>query len=442
MTPPRSPDGRFDEQETWPSERWQRFQRRLLRAQLRHAYRDLPFYRRRLEEAGLADGTLRGPEDFARMPLLTKADVLDAMRSAKTFAVGIERLNPGEATVLGMSSGTLGTAVLVYSRSWRQATAKALARAYWWAGLRPGMRIMIAAPAWHSMALQETWVVEKLGALCVVPWGTFLPRFAGGFLDTLIEQKPSLVTTFLPMLYAIIAECRRRDIDLARAFSAVDTVLVVGAPMTARARQRLREDLGVRELLEGAGSAEGLLAMECEAHEAHHYFIDACYVEIVDPSTLRPLPPGRRGSVVVSSLVPHGSVYLRYDTEDIGEILAEPCPCGRTWPRLEIYDRRSNQFRVRDRELLWYDVRACLDEVPELVGLPFAVIRAAGPSSHLRIAMEGPHQADRGPLARRIEALSASRLGVPVRLEWVEGMPVRWKGVTVINERQWSGDRG
>jgi phenylacetate-CoA ligase len=430
----------LDERETWPEPRWRRFQWRRLKRVVDYAFTSLPFYRSRFAAAGLTPANIRSPAEYARLPLLRKADVLQAMREAGTYAVGMEGAEsalPPPPNVLGMTSGTLGTAVLAYPAAWRRATGDALRRAYWWAGLRPGMLMMATAPAWHSMAIQETRVVQRLGARSVVPWGTFLPRFAGEYLDTLLDLRPAFATFFLPMLYALLAECRRRGLRPADAFASLDTILVVGAPMTPRARLSLKEELGVRDVFEGAGNPEGLIAMECERHHGHHYFVDICFVEIVDPDTLEPLPAGRRGSIVISSLVPHGSVHLRYDTEDVGELFAAPCSCGRTWPLLEIYDRRANLFRVRGRELLWYDVRLCLDEVPELVGVPCAVIRERGGASALRLAAQRPDRGEPSLLLARLEQLVAQRLAVPLELEWVDALPVRWKGVTVIDASEW-----
>lgn len=435
------PGDYFDEKEVWPEERWRRFQWRRLRAVLRFAYMELPFYRKRFHQAGLTPEDIRRPDDLLGLPLLRKADVLKAMKEAGTFALGMESPEPEGPKALGMTSGTLGTAFLSFPAAWRRILGDSLCRAYWWAGLRPGARMMTAAPAWHSMAVQESRMAQQLGVKCVFPWGTFLPRFAEGFLDALLDLRPSFLSIFLPMLYALLAECRRRDMNARVAFSSVESVLAVGAPMTPGARLGLKEELGVKDIFEGAGNPEGLIAMECSQHQGHHYFVDVCYVEILDPLTGRPLPPGQRGSVVITSLVPHGSVHIRYDTEDVGEILPGSCPCGRTWPRIEVYDRRANAFQVRERQLFWYDVRLCLDQVPELIGVPFAVVRSPISAPALRIAIQRPAGHDPDHLERLVRELVATSLQVPLQAEWVDELPVRWKGVTVIDEQDWTATR-
>ncbi len=432
----------FDSSEAWSEERWRRHQWRRLRRTLETAYERLPFYRRRFDAAGLTPLDIRRPEDLALVPFLRKADVVRAMGGSESFAVGMEAEAGAGPRVLAMTSGTVATGVLRLSSEWRRTMGKAICRAYWWAGARPGMRILAAAPAWHATAIKESWAIERLGGVAVVPRGTFVPHFASEYLAVLLELRPQFAHFFLPMLYALLAECRRRAIDPAEVFGSFETVAVGGAPMTPRAREHLRAELGVRDLFEGAGSAEGLVAMECSAHQGHHVFVDVCHVEVVDPESGQVLPPGQRGTVVLTTLVPSGSIYIRYDTEDIGEILPGRCPCGRTWPRLELYDRRANVVRVQGRSLLWYDVRACLDEMPDLIGVPCVIVRPGHDGQVLRIAVEGPPPHVSASLLTELERIVAERLNVPVSAEWVHALPARWKGVAVIDEAHWEVYRG
>lgn len=211
--------------------------------------------------------------------------------------------------------------------------------------------------------------------------------------------------------------------------------------MTPRSREHLRDELGVADIYEGLGNPEGLTAMECSFHRGHHIFPDCCYVEITDPKTGAPMPWGKRGTVVMTSLIPHGSLYIRYDTEDLGEILPARCECGRTWPLMEIYDRRANIVRVAGKEVLPYDVRLCLDELPELVGVPFAVVRGAKEETHLRLVIQKPSGAAEERLGARIRLRLKEELGLDVKQEWSEGLPERWKGLTVIEEKDLGASR-
>ncbi len=423
--------------ETWPEERLKKYQFSKLKRVLTYAYQHLSFYRQRLDAAKTELNSIRNFQDFLKVPTFSKRDVLEKIKEKGSFVTGMEVPNRSAPAVLCMTSGTLGTSFLYLPEKWCSIRGGSLARAYRWGGLRAGMRMLMAAPAWHALAVQETEVVERLGATCVIPWGTFLPRYSDNFLRTIIDVKPDFVSIFLPMLYAILAECRRLRISPAEAFQSVQYVLAGGAPMTPRMREKLREDLRVLDIFEGLGNPEGLTAMECSFHCGHHIFLDCCYVEVVDPQTKEPMPRGKRGSVLVTSLIPYGSVYIRYDSEDIGEILPGKCECGRTWPRLEVYDRRPNIVCVAGREIVPYDVRLCLDEVPELLGLPFALIRGQSADNTLKLVLQKPPTRDEGLLEARLKSLIMKKLKLDSRPQWTEQLPERWKGVTVIEEKDW-----
>lgn len=425
----------------WPTAKLEGYQLRRLKNILRYAGRELPFYRERFQRAGFDPDKVKSLADFARLPSFTKKESLDALKQEKNFPAGLEKLTASGGGVLCMTSGTLGTSFLYLPERWAALRGDSLARAYRWAGLRRGMRMLMAAPAWHSLAVQETRVIQRLGAACVIPWGTFLPRYARHFLDAILDVKPAFISIFLPMLYALLAECRRREMGAAQAFQSVASILVVGAPMTPLARLDLKRQLGVKDIFEGLGNPEGLTAMECPHHVGHHIFLDCCYVEIVDPATGQPLPTGERGNVVLTSLIPHGSVYLRYDSEDLGAILPRRCPCGRSWPLMEVYDRRANILRIAGRQIVPYDVRLCLDELPALVNIPFAVIRSATPMERLTLLIQKPASGNLEEIGVRIATLLRKKLAVETTQEWAEELPQRWKGVTVIEEQDWRGTR-
>jgi phenylacetate-CoA ligase len=436
------PDRAFpDDMDSWPEEKLRRYQLRKIRRVLRDAYENLPFYRQRFDEAKIRPDAVKNFSDLTWVPSFTKREVLEAVTKKKSFHTGMEKMESPEKGVLCMTSGTLGTSFLYLPPRWASIRGDSLVRAYWWAGLRPGMRMLMAAPAWHSLAVQETRVLHRLGATCVIPWGTFLPRHAGNFLAAIRDVKPDFLSMFLPMLYALLAECRRRKIPPAEAFRTVRYILVVGAPMTPLSREKLKGELGVNDIFEGLGNPEGLTAMECSFHRGHHIFADCCYVEIVDPKTGALLPAGKRGNVVITSLIPYGTLYLRYDSEDLGEILPHACECGRTWPLMEVYDRRANITRVSGREIVPYDARLCVDEVAGLTGIPFAVIRGERELAYLRLLIQKPSSGELDPIGTQLRARVQEKLQIEVRVDWTEELPERWKGVTVIEEKDLGAPR-
>jgi phenylacetate-CoA ligase len=74
-------------------------------------------------------------------------------------------------------------------------------------------------------------------------------------------------------------------------------------------------------------------AWECERRDGLHVSADTHLVEILGDDGL-PVPPGVPGRIVCTDLIARTMPMLRYETGDHGALAVDPCPCGRTFPRL------------------------------------------------------------------------------------------------------------
>lgn len=109
---------------------------------------------------------------------------------------------------------------------------------------------------------------------------------------------------------------------------------------------------------------------------------------------------------------------------------------------MEVYDRRSNTLRVAGQEIVPYDVRLCLETLPELVNIPFALIRSETKMDSLRLLIQKPPTGNVKQLGTRINGLMREKFGFDCRADWAEELPQRWKGVTVIEEKDWRATHG
>jgi phenylacetate-CoA ligase len=81
---------------------------------------------------------------------------------------------------------------------------------------------------------------------------------------------------------------------------------------------------------------------------------DIVYTEVCDPKTFRRVPYGERGTPVYTHLERTSQPMIRLLSADLATWTDEPCPCGRTYPRLPrgIYGRIDDQFTVRGENIL------------------------------------------------------------------------------------------
>ncbi len=412
-----------------------RLQWRRIKRVLHYAYDNLSFYRERFDSIGLHPADVKNLDDFSRIPLLSKLDLIAETKSRQSFSIGIEAFNKRPPFNVVMTSGTHGfhTFAAVGRAELTRGAMRAVLREFWMQKIRPGMSVMTLSPAWHFLSLLDSRALTAIGARCVSPFGTHTPRFAERFLDAVVNLRPEYVLTIPPVLYAMLSVCERRGIEPREAFASVRYVSAVGEAVTPRLRQKLRDQLGLDDFFERGGSSDGLWGGgECSRHNGHHVFADLFYVEIVDPVTNQRLGPGERGTIVVTNLVLGKSLYIRFNCEDLGSIATDVCECGRTHPRVEIFDRLDNQIQVNGREITVYDIRACLDEIDQLCGRSFFVVKQR--NGGFRIDVYDPDDTLHN-VSSEARAALLKRFGLDAEFRGIRSMPARWKG-RLVDERQ------
>jgi len=75
-------------------------------------------------------------------------------------------------------------------------------------------------------------------------------------------------------------------------------------------------------------------AVECRPGNGYHLRHADLLVEIIDPESGRPVPPGASGEIVFTTLTREAMPLLRYRSNDLSYLICEPCACGSPLPRL------------------------------------------------------------------------------------------------------------
>jgi phenylacetate-CoA ligase len=100
------------------------------------------------------------------------------------------------------------------------------------------------------------------------------------------------------------------------------------------------------KLFDFYGLAERVLfATECEAHTGKHIAEEFGVTEVVDREG-QPVPPGKPGLLVGTSLHNLATPMLRYRTSDVSRIEIAPCPCGRTLRRISDVTTKAEDIIV------------------------------------------------------------------------------------------------
>ena len=311
-----------------------------LRWTVNHAYQGSSFYRNKMDEAGIRPQDIRSYDDLKRLPFTSARD----LRTDYPFPL---LSVPFEKVVrIHASSGTTGKKkVLCYTRKDLDDWANMFARCYEMAGLTRKDRVQIAVGygLWTA-GVGFQLGCERFGAMAV-PVG---PGNRDMHCEVMVDLKSTVFCCTASMGLLMAEEIQRRN--LADKI-AINKVIFGAERHSAAMRKQIEEYFGIEESFDIPGLTELYgpgTGLECQKHEGVHYWADYYILEIIDPKTLEPLPPGETGEMVVTTLCKEATPLIRYRTRDLTHLKPEPCSCGSVLPMHgPLLGRTDDMFIIR-----------------------------------------------------------------------------------------------
>ncbi|MBE0583647.1 MAG: ATP-binding cassette domain-containing protein [Desulfofustis sp.] len=363
---------------------------------VRHAYEGSAHYRRQFDEAGITPDDITSLSDLDRLPFTTAGD----LRDGYPFPL---RAVPFEQLVrIHASSGTTGKRkVLCYTQKDLDDWEYFFARCYQMAGVTPLDRVQIAVGygVWTAGVGFQAGC-EKIGALAV-PIG---PGNMDMQIQFLLDLQSTVFCSTASMALLMAEEIHRRGIADRIAVKKI----IYGSERSSRSiRAKISELFGGAELFDITGLTELYgpgTGIECSDHDCIHYWSDYFLLEIVDPETLKALPDGEWGEMVVTTLCKEGAPLIRYRTRDITRIIPGPCTCGSILPRhSRIRGRSDDTIKFRGVNIYPSSIDTILSSIPGL-GSEYQIhlTRDEAGRDHLRLVVER---------AEGVEAQRSAELG-------------------------------
>jgi phenylacetate-CoA ligase len=393
----------------------ERLQAERLREITRWAGERVPFYGARLA------GGVPTLADLARVPFTRKADLREH------YPFGLFAVPVSEVARLHASSGTKGKPTVVgYTAAdldvWREVMARAMVAA----GARKGDLLHVAfGYGLFTGGLGFHDGAERIGL-------TVVPASAGNTARhhlLLRDFRPAGIAgtpSFVLHIAESLAEQGGAPAQLGLRYG------MFGAePWTEGMRAALERALGCRAVdIYGLSEIVGPgVSGECEARDGLHIADDHFLPEIVDPASGAPLPPGREGELVLTTLTKRALPLIRYRTGDLTSLTLEPCPCGRTSARMaRVKGRADDMLVVKGVNLYPSEVEATLLALEELVPHYQLVVDRAPALARLEVHVEpsavvveqcGGFRADHPTLAalrRRVAERLQQALGLTVEV--------------------------
>lgn len=326
--------------ETMPRRELEALQLERLRHLVDYCHKNVPFYAKRLDEAGVSAEKIKTLSDIKYIPMTTKADIRD------NYPYGLFAVPMKKIVRIHASSGTTGKPTVVgYTRgdlnNWSDCVARLCAAV----GVTDEDVCQISfGYGLFTGALGLHYGLEKLG--CAV-----IPVSSGN-----TEKQVMLLKDFSPTVLISTPSYAMYMSEVAKAQGVTpdEIKLRIGLFGSEGCTDELRDKIeagfgllstdnyGMSELM-GPG-----VSGECEYRCGLHFAEDHFYPEIIDPSTGEVLPEGESGELVITTLTKEGIPMLRYRTRDITRLTKEPCKCGRTHMRMDkVRGRSDDMLKIR-----------------------------------------------------------------------------------------------
>ncbi|MCL6639209.1 MAG: phenylacetate--CoA ligase [Firmicutes bacterium] len=386
-------------------------QENTLREFVPRLYANSPFYRRKLDEAGVNPEEIRTIGDLGRVPFTTKHELREG------YPLGLIAVPEEQVVRIHSSSGTTGKPIIVpYTAGDVEGWAEMMARCLAMAGVTARDRVQVT-PGYGlwTAGIGFQAGVEKLGAMAV-PTG---PGNTEKQIEMMLDLKSTVLIGTSSYGLLLAEEIHRRGLK-------DDIALRIGIFGSERwgdkMRARIEELLGIDTFdIYGLTEIYGPgIAIDCPRHRGLHYWWDQLLFEIIDPVDGRQLSPGEEGELVITTLTKEGMPLLRYRTHDITRIKTEQCPCGSPHPMIDrVLGRTDDMIKIKGVNIYPGQIDHVLQLTPGASSEYQIILSREQGKDSMLVKVEGEPGTSPDEVARLCRRNIKARIGVAVDVEVV-----------------------
>jgi phenylacetate-CoA ligase len=337
-------------------EELKRLQVRKLRALLKHAYDNVPYYHRILRKNGFRPSDFNSLKDMQKIPILKRSSL--RLEPQELLAHNLRKRQLVDCATSGTTATPLRFYLTKAETPWHTA---AELRGQGWAGYRPGDKLVHIRRVRPGDVLAHP--VERFKRL-VMRCRLLNPlnlseKTLASFSLTIQKFKPDYVlgaADFANMLATFLLQNGTR-------ITSPRGVFTYGTQLFPRYRRTIEKAFNCR-VYDCYGSTEvPWIASQCGSHRGHHVADENVFVEIErDGETAA---PGEEGKVLATSLNGYATPFIRYDIGDTGSILRDECPCGRKLSLFSPNGRDYEHFVHSDGTFtIFRDVQTVFEDLP------------------------------------------------------------------------------
>lgn len=350
----------------WSREQLETYQLQKLGKLLKHAYENVPYYRRVFDERGLKPEDIQDFSDLQKLPYLTKDVIRKNINDLKARNYPDNKFE--YVTTSGTTSGAMSPLGFYYE--------KGVSRAREWAFIKTQWD-RIGYHFWDKCAVLRGYVsraTDKSKFFDYSLFGRWLilspflmsDKNLSNYIDKLREFEPKYIQAFPSEIYIIAKFMKENDID---PFPSVKALLCGSENLYEWQRKLLEGVFDCRVYCWYGHAEQAVLAGECEVSSNYHIFPEYGIVELVDSSDKIITSGNKLGEIVATGLNNDIMPLIRYRTMDLARISDIDCECRRNYRMItQIEGRLQEMIIAKDKRLI--SVTAILAAIKRLESFP------------------------------------------------------------------------
>ncbi len=305
---------------------------------VRRIYENVPYYRNKMDEAGVKIEDINSIEDLHKLPFTVKQDLRD------TYPYGLFAVPTEEVVRVHASSGTTGKQIVVgYTENdiklWQECCARALTAA---GATKSDFMHVSYGYGLFTGGLGLHYGAEEVGM-------TVIPVSVGNTQRqiTIIKDFGSTFICCTPSYALYLAETMA-EMGITKDDIKLKAGILGAEPWTEEMRQEIEDKLGIKAYdIYGLSEIIGPgVSFECSEQTGMHINEDHFIPEIIDPDTGEVLPEGQQGELVFTCITKEAFPLIRYRTRDIAVLKRGECSCGRTLVKMLKPAGRSDDMLI------------------------------------------------------------------------------------------------
>ena len=317
----------------WSESELKEYQNEKLRALIKHAYENVPYYTELFDSLNLTPSDINTTDDLVKLPILTKEIVRENFKNGKIIAKNI----PTKKMILTGSSGSTGEPLQYYiTKDAYSMNIVSNLRGWYWMGYRLGDSY--AKLSQNPRNSNTKKIQDKINNCYYLLVQQLTDENFSKIVKDIQNYKPKFVRGYPDPLLFLANYINKNNICLPSIF-AVNTTGNILFPEN----RKIIENTFKCKVFDSYSCEGGANVFECETHKCYHSSMEYAITEII--SNGHEVNSGEKGRVITTDLINYAVPFIRYDTQDYVTKSKNNASCGRKLLAI-------NKIEGRDSDIL------------------------------------------------------------------------------------------